>query len=204
MPHQVQQLINKIRTEGIEQANANAQEIENDAKNRAEAIIAEAEQKAGDIVMNAEGDAKKMREAGERALEQAARNMLLSLRKDIESILSGIMTQDVGAALSSERIGNLIQESIEKYMSQHDIDDDIHVFMSENTLKELGDGFVARLQERFKKNVIFKPSADVNTGFMVSFDSGKTNFDFTDESLAAFLSVYMNEKLGEILKRTVI
>jgi hypothetical protein len=47
-------------------------------------------------------------------------------------------------------------------------------------------------------------SADnIRAGFTISFDQGKSCFDFTDESLAEFLGQYLNEHVTKILKESL-
>ena len=72
--------------------------------------------------------------------------------------------------------------------------------MSPKDLKELRDGFLAQLQKQFKCPVHFQASEDIGKGFTVSFDQGKSSFDFSQEALAEYLSVYLNEELAALVK----
>ena len=47
---------------------------------------------------------------------------------------------------------------------------------------------------------MLKPAEDILGGFTISFDSGKSQFDFTDQALAEYIGQYLKPKLEEILQ----
>lgn len=204
MPHQVQQLINKIRSEGIDQANAKAKEIEKQAQEQAERIIHEADKQAQNIITTAETEAQKLQEAGERTLTQSARNMLISLRKDIQSMMTAVVTREVGQALSSEQLQQMIEKAVVAYTENQGKASRIDVLLSEKDQKAFSDHLLNQLKERCRQDLSFKPSEDVATGFVMSFDEGKSQFDFTDKGVAEFLSAYVNDELKHILNKAVV
>ncbi|MBI5415751.1 MAG: hypothetical protein HZA29_02945, partial [Candidatus Omnitrophica bacterium] len=67
-------------------------------------------------------------------------------------------------------------------------------------LRELRDGSLAKLQKQIKHPVHFEACEDIGKGFTVSFDNGKSSFDFSEAALAEYLSVYLNEELAALLK----
>ena len=87
MTEELQSLLDRIRTEGVERAEAEAEGIVGEAQERARDIVAEAEAEADELRRQAEADAEASRERGERALDQAGRDFLLTLQKRIEAIL---------------------------------------------------------------------------------------------------------------------
>lgn len=202
MPQQVQELINKIRQEGVDQATQQANEIKKNAETEAKQIIADATHQAKDIVIKAEADAKKLRESGELALQQSARNMLISLRKDIEHLLGNIVKKDIAATLSPEQLGSIIQETINAHVTQQG-DADIKVLVSPDGLKALEQGFITKLKDACQQPLTFRATNDIGAGFIISFDGGKSQFEFTDQGLADFISAYLNDELALILKNAV-
>ena len=63
MSQQVQELIDKIKQDGIQQADQKAKEIEGQAQAKAQQIINEAENKAEQLIASAKEEIKKMEES---------------------------------------------------------------------------------------------------------------------------------------------
>ncbi|PIW68507.1 MAG: V-type ATP synthase subunit E, partial [Candidatus Omnitrophica bacterium CG12_big_fil_rev_8_21_14_0_65_42_8] len=51
-----------------------------------------------------------------------------------------------------------------------------------------------------KKGIVVRASDEISVGFTISFDAGKSQYDFTDKALAEYIGVYLKPKLSEILK----
>ncbi len=203
MSQQVQELINKIKTEGLQAAQEQAKEIEAEAQKKAREIMANAEKRAQQMTAEAETTIKKREESARTALQQSGRDMLLSLRKEIEKTLRGIVTAKVGEALTAETLSHMIREVSRKAMEQDLAGKGLEVVVNPQDFKSLGNGFLAELQKQLKKPLDLKSADDIGKGFTISFDQGKSRFDFTDASLADYLSAYLNEQVAALLKESV-
>ena len=58
---------------------------------------------------------------------------------------------------------------------------------------------MSKLKDKVKLGVEFKPSPNINAGFSISFDKGKSYFDFSDEGLLETLCAYLNPELARII-----
>ncbi len=201
MSPQIQELIDKIRSEGIEAADTKAKEIEEKAQATADKIIESAKQKAERILAEAKNDVKKLEDSSNMALAQASRDMILSLRKKIEEMLGRIMESSIRDSLDQEKLVAILTQVIEETVKEKS---GVEIVLSEKDLKVLKEGFIAKLQKKMKQPVTFKSSQDIGKGFTISYDEGRSCFDFTDVSLAEYLSHYLNAHVGEILKKAVI
>ena len=200
MVEKIQGLIDKIKTEGVKAAEEQAQHIENEAHAKAGAIIAAAEEGARELREEAQEDARRTREATQKALEQSARDMLLSLRQQIEQALNGLVNKEVKDALSSEQLGKILTDVMTKTVTK---ETEGEVALSEADTKSLQDSVLAKLQKSLKGDIKFQSSDDISGGFMISYDAGKSSYDFTDESLANYLSTFVNTQVATILKESV-
>jgi len=202
MTERIQELIDKIKNEGI-QAETKAQDIEAQAHKRAEGIIAQAQKEAARIVSEAKIESQKTKDVVEAALKQSSRDMLLRLRKEITKILESIVLQDLRESLSPEVVAGLIQKIAVAYLNNNMQGGDIRVALSGGDLKTLENGFLAKLKSAVKQPLVLRSADNIRGGFTISFDQGKSCFDFTDESLAEFLSQYLNEHVAQILKEAL-
>ena len=201
MSQQVQDLINKIKSEGIDAADKKAKEIVIEAQGQAKNIITQAQEDAARLINDAEAEINKKKLASEKAIKQAARDTLLDLRKEIERVLNKIVLNKVAQSLTPEQlsqtVGRLIEKSFDLRTGQVQ---DIRVSLSPEDLNHLHDSFVAGLQERFKGGVEFQSNQGVSKGFTISFDGGKSSFEFTDASLTDYLSAFLNPEIAALIK----
>ena len=88
MDIRVQELLDKIKRDGVESAQADAAKILSDAEVKRAAIVAAADKEARAIVDGAKTDAQRSAEAGRAALVQASRDLLLAFKGQIDEMLS--------------------------------------------------------------------------------------------------------------------
>ena len=200
MSQQVQELIDKIKEEGLQAADQKAREIEEQAKRNAQGILNEANKRAQELLLDAEEEIRKKQEASRTALQQASRDTLLSLKKEVQKILQRIVATQIADALTPQKLSDIIAQVIHKAIDGKSADAGVEGVLSPEDLKELRDGFLAKLQNQLKHPVHFQASEDIGKGFTVSFDQGKSSFDFSEAALAEYLSVYLNEELAALLK----
>lgn len=203
MSQQLQELISKIKSEGVQAAQSEGKAIEAQARTRAQQIIDEAKKKADQIVAQAGEESKKLRESTEKALQQSSRDMLLNLRKEIETALKGLMAVSVKEALTPERLADIIESVIKNFISHKSSDVKVEVTVSHQDLKALQAGFIKKLQDHLKHPIKFHSAEDIGKGFTVSFDGGKSSFDFSDASLVEYLSASVNADVAAIMKKSV-
>ena len=200
MSQQVQELIDKIKNEGVQAAEQKASEIEDNAHKKAEEIIRSAQEKADDIIRKAEHDTKKMEESTDMALKQASRDTLLSLRQEIEKTLQKVVQKEVSDALTSDSLSSIIATVIKGFADSKSEDVDIQVVLNKKDLDKLKDGAIAKLQKQVKGSFKVQSSSDASKGLLISFDGGKSIFDFSDESLTEYFCTYLNAQAASLLK----
>lgn len=200
MPEQLQDLLNKIQNEGIKAAEDKAAQIEEQAKQAAGKIIDQAKKEARKIVEDAKAQAQKAKESGEASIKQAARNLMLSLKEEIQKTFNKIISKDISKSLSVEELGSILSKIIEKYIEKDTQTSDIKVLLKKEDLENLKSTFISKLKDKFKEKVEFKPAPDIAAGFSISFDNGASFFEFTDEALTECLGAYLNQELAKLLK----
>lgn len=200
MSTQVQELIDKIKTEGVQAADQKAKEIEGSAKNDAQKMIHDAKAQAQQIIEDANKKARQITDSTQTALKQAARDTLISLRKEIERTLNKVIAQKVNDSLTPERLADIIAAVVKKSAETEMAQDDILITLSEADLKNLKDGFTAKLQKEVQKTVKLQSHEDMGKGFTISYDNGKSCFDFSDTSLAEYLSTYVNAQVAALIR----
>jgi len=197
MAEDLKRLIEKIQKEGVEAAKAQALEIEAEAKTRAQAIVSRAKEQASQLLDEARAEILRQKETAMSLLSQAARDAVINLRQELLGKLSNVIKKETHAALKakdlSEILIKLMKECCKETVSN------VEITLSKEDADKLTHAFISGFKEELKKGITLKTSDDMAGGFLISFDSGKSQFDFTDTALAEYLSQYVHGRLDEIL-----
>ena len=201
MPEEIRDLIEKINQEGIRAAGEKAESIEALAQQKADAIISQARIEADRILSDAK-DRISLEEVRERALlAQAGRDLLLSLRKEINAMLGLIVVSDIRQALTPEALFRLLIEVVRNYNPAER--SDITVSLNKKDLELLEKHYLDKLRQETEGDIVLKPGEEIRGGFTISFDRGKSWYDFTDKALAEYIGTYLKPKLNKILQEAV-
>ncbi len=199
MTEDIKSLIEKINQEGLEAAQDKAGKIEEQANSQAETILADARKQADRLIVEAAAKIKMMEEKQKQLLSQAGRDFLILLRKDIIGYIERIILQDVRKALAPEQMHNIMVEIIKDYGAQQK--GEVMISLKPQDAEALKQHYLAKLKEETQKGILIQPSGDITGGFTISFDAGRSQFEFTDQALANYIGAYLKPQLNEILKQ---
>ena len=197
MAEDIKTLIEKINQEGVKAGQAKANEIEEQARQEAGQILEKAKIEAKKITEEAKDKISKMQEKEKALLAQAGRDLLLSLRQEINAMLEKLIVSEARAALTPENLYKILSGVIHALSRQEK--EEIIISVNKDDLRALEGGFLTKLKEAAKKKIILKPAESIGAGFLISFDAGKSQFDFSDKALAEYIGTFLKPKLKEIL-----
>ena len=199
MDVQLQELIDKIKKDGVAAAEKDAAKIIADSEKKAEAIIADAQSKAAEIIKSAQSETKKMEKASEEAIIQAGRNMLLSFKDALIGELDGLIQNETEKALSKDVLVKLVPETVKAWAKNSDASE-LSVLLSEKDLKAIESSLNTALKAEIKKGLEIKPDKTLNAGFRIGVKNGAAFYDYSAESLAEMFAAYLNPKVAALLK----
>ncbi len=201
MTEDIQDLIDKIHQDGIKAAERKAQVIEDEARQRADAILSQAKRDAEKMLSDAK-ERIALEDERERALlAQAGRDLLLSLREEIHAMLGQIVASDIRQALTPETLFRLLIEIFRNYATESG--GEMWVSLNKSDKELLERHYLQRLNQEMGRKILLKQGDDVHGGFTISFDIGKSRYDFTDKALADYIGTYLKPKLNTILQGAV-
>jgi V/A-type H+-transporting ATPase subunit E len=201
MDIQLQELIDKIKKDGIESASEEALRLTTQAEGEAKRIVDAARRDAADIIAKGKADADRAEKAGTAALEQASRNLILAFKKEIETLLDKIIALKTEAVYTDEVLKGVLPELLKNWASRGS--DSLDVLLSEKDRKALEGYFTGKLAAELPKGVELKTDRNLGAGFRIAEKDGSAYYDFSAESVAELLSAYLNPRLAEILKSAV-
>jgi V/A-type H+-transporting ATPase subunit E len=199
MDVQLQELIDKIKKDGVAAAEKIASEKLAQAQKDADKIIADAKVEAEKIKKTAKDETARMEKASEDAIRQASRNLVLSFRDSVTKELSALVRAETEKAYSTDLLVKLIPETVKAWTAKADASS-ISVLLNESDLKSVESSLMSALRSEIDKGLTLKVDKSINKGFRVGVENGAAFIDITDEAVADLFSAYLNPKVSAIMK----
>lgn len=198
MAEELQALLDRINKEGVQKAEEERDKLISEARQEADKIVSDANEKAEQIIADARKEEKLLEEKGRQALQQAARDTVLSLRSRLKDIMNEVVQQSIGEGVNSEQLAEFIREIITTYAE--DQGGEFEVQVPTDKKEGVEKYLFGQLTEELKKRVNIAPVEDISGGFKISVEDENVEYDFSDEALAEVLCTFLNPRLVEIVK----
>lgn len=192
-------LIDKIKKEGIEEADKKSKDIIQKAQEKAQGIIAEAEAKRKNILQDAEQEVLKLKQQAEDSIKQSIRDMLLMLKQRIVDVFDTVLQKEITENMKTSVIEECIIKIIENFKKEESLD--IEILLGQKDREKLEKAILDKFTTQVRKGITIKVSKDIETGFRIGKKGENYYYDFTDEAIAESLKQYLNPKLIKILDK---
>lgn len=199
MDVQLQELIDKIKRDGVAVAENSASEMISNAEKEAKRIIDNAKREAENIISQAKEEAGRFEKSSEDSIKQASRNLLLQFRDSVTKELSSIVNETVSDSISKDSLEKLIPEIIKEWTKNSDAKD-ISVLLSEKDLQTLESSFKNSLKNEISQGLTLKIDNSLSKGFRVGIKDGAAFYDFSAETVAELFTAYLNPKVSALMK----
>ena len=199
MEIQLQELIDKIKKDGIESASSEAVRIKHDAEAEAARIIQAAQKEAAGITSRGKADAERFEKAGKAAIEQAARNLILGFKAELQALLDRVIRQAATSAFKEEAFKQILPDLLKTWISKTGTDS-VDLLLSGEDLEKLKSWAVGALAAELKNGLELRSDRNLGAGFRIAAKDGSAYYDFSAESVTELLSAYLNPQLAGILK----
>ena len=198
MSVQLNELIDRIRKEGLEAAEQEAGRVRLQAEEQAARIVEEARAQADALVSKAKAEALRFEQTGREGVRQAGRDVVLNLRKELERLFTTILQARVATALQGDAVKEALAALFRNWRSDSDAGPE--VLIPARSWEAVRDSLLAALADQVRGGLQIKPSGSVQAGFRVAEKDGRAYFDFTDAALVEFLMEHLNPRLAECLR----
>ncbi len=188
---QIQELLEAINRDGIEKGEAEAKRIMADAAAKADLIIREAEEKSKAMISAAKAECDVFVKQGQAALGQAARNVCLSLKSELNGMLGNVIRKSLAPALHSDSIVGLVREAMKSVPSQN-----VVLELSKDAYEVCANA----LHDEISKGLEVRIGTAVRTGFRLSEKDGSGYYDFSEDELIGLIMPYLSDSLNDALK----
>ena len=199
MEVQLQELIEQIKRDGAEAAEAEAKAIVEAAKSDAKKIIAEAQAQADKILAGAKTETERMTKSSEDAIRQSGRNLLISFRESVTRELKAIVGENVTAVYSSDAFAGLIVSIVESWANKPDAED-IKVILNTQDLNRLEETLLSAIKDKMLTGITLRANDNFDSGFRIAVNNGSVYYDYSADAVVDMLSNYLSPKVTELLK----
>lgn len=188
-------LIEKIKQEGIAEAQRSADEIIKKAEAEAQEILEKARRTASQVETEGQQNADKLRANAEAAIRQAARDTILVTKENLQKLFDRVFKKEIAKTLSPEFIKEIILAMVKSSASNTKLE----FVVSEKDVEKLEALVLAATRESLKEPVTFRVDRGIAQGFRVSRKGEEVYYDFTDQSIAEVLQEFLNPVLRSLL-----
>lgn len=216
----VEALIARLRDEGVAKGQAEAERIEQEARQRATEIHREAEAEAKQIIAIAERQAMALKTAGEDALRLAMRDTVLQLRAVLTREVNEGVRRLITAELKRETLlRRLILEVARRGCEEAGLEpgDALEIVLPRALIGieelrrnplELKEGSLSHFvlavaSEELQRGVTFTVANDDANGIRIRLKDKSLEIDLTDEKVAELILAHLQPRFRAILEGTV-
>jgi V/A-type H+-transporting ATPase subunit E len=211
----VQELIDKLREEGVAKGEAESEALVAAAREKAVGILDDAQKQADEITAKAREEAERTREAGEEALRLAARDAVLKLREAIGEDFERKVRRLVCHTLrDQEFLKKLILEIARKAMPEGTAGQ-VEVLLPDNVVtveelaqkpEEAAEGTLSHFVLGMAGDIIrdglsFNVGDDDTPGVRVRLVDEDVEIELTDETISALLMDHLTPRFRAIMER---
>ena len=195
MAEDLQALMERIQKDAVDKAELEATSIISKAKEKAAEIVKAAEEEAKAKLEQADKDAEAFTERSERTLEQSARDLLLSVGKNLEKMILDLLSLQIEKSLDETTVKSMLLTIAKSYSS------DIEIDFSEADASKLTSFVMGEFAKQLKAGVKVESDKGVKFGFRVKLDQGKVSHEFTEAAMAESLSALLRPQLSKIVNK---
>ena len=193
MEQQIQDLIASIKKDGIESATNESKKILEEARKEAERIVNEARKERDKIIADGKKTIEIERESSISSVKQAARDVSLTLRKNLEDKFKKILGNKVSSSLDEKVIAEAIVAVVKGECNGCDVE------VSKEMVDKVNAVLTSQFAQELEKGVTLRSSSSVSGGFKVYSKDGSAYIDLSDEEITKLLYPYLSSSLKEII-----
>lgn len=201
MDGELQQLIERIKKDAVDAGRQEAEALLVEARAQAALLVREAEQKAATLVEQAEQESKRFAERSQHTLQQASRDLLITIGKGVESILADLAIEAATEALGPDTVSEMLVRIAAAYPAAAGREVRIEAFLNPADQAAVVEHFRKRYGQALSKGLTLHPQGDVVKGFRLRVEGQRVLHDFTREAIAEALSNFLRPHLAEIVTR---
>ncbi len=199
MQNKLQELTDKLYSEGLSKGKQEGEQIVAKANAQAEEIVSKAKEEAAAILKAAEKEAAELKMKTSSDVRMAATQSIEATRQDIENLVITKISSDAvkNAMTSADFVKEVILAVAKNFNAQEAVD--LEVVLPESLKKGLEPFIQKELKAALGSEVKAEFSKKIAGGFTIGPKNGGYFISFTDETFKSLLSEYLRPATKKIL-----
>ncbi len=198
----IDSLLDRIQTEGIQKAESKAREIIQAAHLEADLIITKAHQKAKNIETETKQKIEHQEKNLNKRLTQIGRDVVLNVKGEIITLFERLLLYECRSYLKGKTLQTIIIQIITNWQATHD-SLNLDIFINEQDRHNLRDKLLIKLQHQAKDGIKIQGHPDISAGFRIGQRDNHLYYDFTDQAIAETLAQYLRPEIAALLSGKV-
>ncbi len=194
---QLKELIDTIQRDGVDKSRRESEALLQQARALADGIVADARAQAEALLAKARQDQEQLERSGRESLQQASRDLILKVRRQLETVFSALLKEKAKDALGDEEIAAAIAAMIANWTPERQ--ERIEVLLPAERFEAMARALRQALANRIAAGIEIRAAADVADGFRVAEKNGQAYYDFSAASIAENLAVFLNPAMARII-----
>jgi len=201
MQNKLQELTEKLYSEGLSKGKQEAEEMKAKAKKEAAVIISLATEESKQIIANAHKEAGDIKVKLLNEVKMASKQSLSTLKSQIETIIiNRALEQPTREALESTALlKTIIQSAVSAFNPNSNYSTDLKILLPESLQKELDSFIKNEIQKQFKGEIEVKFDKRMTSGFKIGPKGESYYISFTDKDFQELIGSYLRPKTREFL-----
>jgi V/A-type H+-transporting ATPase subunit E len=201
MDGELQQLIDRIKKDAVEAGRQESEALLVQAREEAAHLVRAAEARARALHEQAEREAHLFTERGQQTLQQAARDLLITVGRGVEDILSSLAAEAAEQALTPDTVAQMLVKLAGAFAANGGREARIEVLLSAEDQAALVTHFRQLYQKELAAGLTLRVDPSIVKGFKVRAEGQQVLHDYTSEAIAEALSRFLRPHLAEIVTR---
>lgn len=201
MEKKLQELTEKIYSEGVTKAKEEADRLIAEAKKESEGIVAKAKSDAEKITSEAKKKADEIIRNGQSEMKLASNQAISEVKQKISEIITAKAVKDSVSAAVSEKdfMKKIIEISVKNFFEDQSKGMDLNVTLPESEKNGLGEYLKVNAKKLLDGGLVVDFGSDMESGFRIGPADGSYKLSFTDSDFENFFKKYIKPKTIEFL-----
>lgn len=201
MQNKLQELTEKLYSEGLSKGREEAERIKADAQKEAEQIISKAREESEQIISTAHKEAEDIKERILNEVKMSSRQSYTTLRHEIESLISSnALRNPLSEAMNDNTlIKDIIRTIVAAFSPQSDKAAELSIILPEKSKGELDQYIANNITKQLNQGLEIKFDKKVSSGFKIGPKGEGYHISFTDKDFEELVGSYLRPRIREIL-----
>lgn len=201
MQNKLQELTEKLYSEGLSKGRKDAEEMKKKAKADADEIISKANEEYKTIMAKAQKDAEDYKLKVLNEVKMASKQSLHSLKSEIENLLflKAVQSPVISALNETEFLKKILLAAITAFSPESSSQNTLEVLLPSSLKNELETFLKNEVQKNLKNEIVISFDQKLTNGFKIGPKDSGYFISFTDADFRELVGEYLRPKTRELL-----